>query len=216
MPPPKQKPIAESGSRRPTRRAISVTAAFMSLSNRSGVFAAMADSAAITAASSGNAPVPPSSDSRSSASAEKPLAAKRPATLRMWSVRPRFSWMTSTPPFSRVAASAHAPIRTPFGPGNVIGSVAAGAHAVTRRSPWRWPWSRPRGSSRACARPPPRRSSPSPRSRSRRAARPPHRLPAGDDPVDVVLRDLFGQVPLELRHRVPPRGRWLDAAQRAR
>ena len=39
-------------------------------------------SAAATAASSGNDAVPPSSESRSIASAEKPPAAKRPATWR--------------------------------------------------------------------------------------------------------------------------------------
>ena len=33
----------------------------------------------------------------------------------MWSVRPRFSWMTSTEPFGR-SAGAHAPCNSPFGP----------------------------------------------------------------------------------------------------
>ena len=86
-------------------------------------------SAAATAASSGNEPVPPSSDSRSIASAQKPTAAKRPATWRMWSFSPRFSWMTSTPPLACLPAEAQAPISVPFGPGHVIASVAAGAHS---------------------------------------------------------------------------------------
>ena len=77
--------------------------------------------------------MPPSSESRSSASADQPLAAKRPATLRMWSVRPRFSWITSTPPRGFVAA-AHAAIKVPFGPANVIGWLATGAHSVERPS----------------------------------------------------------------------------------
>ncbi len=63
-----------------------------------------------------------------------PLAAKRPATLRMWSVSPRFSWMTSTPPRTR-AAGAQAAISVPRGPANVIGWVATGAHIVWRPSP---------------------------------------------------------------------------------
>ena len=66
MPPPKQKPIAASLRPR-TRRLSSPTPAFMSSTKRSG---GICDSAAATAASSGNEPVPPSSDSRSSASAE--------------------------------------------------------------------------------------------------------------------------------------------------
>ena len=81
----------------------------MSASKRPGLLPETADSAAATAASSGNDAVPPSSDSRSSASAEKPLAAKRPATLRMWSFSPRFSWITSTEPFTRPSAGAQQP-----------------------------------------------------------------------------------------------------------
>jgi hypothetical protein len=105
----------------------------MSASKFSGVMA-ISLSAAPTAASSGNAPVPPRSDSRSSASAEYPLAARRPATSRMWSVSPRFSWMTSTPPFER-SAGAHAPMSVLRGPANVISSVATGAHSVVRPPP---------------------------------------------------------------------------------
>jgi hypothetical protein len=137
MPPPKQKPIAASPlpGRRP---ASSVTPAFMSSSKRSG---GAPDSAAATSASPGNAAVPPSSESRSMASAEKPPAAKRPATERMWSVRPRFSWITRTPPSGRSAA-AQAAISVPRGPSKVIGSVATGAHSST--SGWRPPWPCPR------------------------------------------------------------------------
>ena len=84
--------------------------------------------------------MPPSSESRSSASALNPLAAKRPATFAMCGVSPRFSWMTSTPPLTFCCADgAHAPIRFPRGPGNVIACVATGAHAVTARSGWPWP-----------------------------------------------------------------------------
>ncbi len=56
------------------------------------------------------------------ASADQPLAAKRPATLRMWSVRPRFSWMTRTEPRG-LAAGAQAPCSVPRGPVNVIACV---------------------------------------------------------------------------------------------
>lgn len=113
---------------RGARRRSSVTAAFMSSSKRAG---GAALSAAATSASPGNDAVPPSSESRSSASAEKPLAAKRPATLRMWSLRPRFSWMTRTAPFVLPTAGAQAAISVPRGPANVIASVAAGAHSTT-------------------------------------------------------------------------------------
>jgi hypothetical protein len=44
---------------------------------------------------------------------------------------PRFSWITSTPPRGE-AAAAHAAISDPFGPENVIASVAAGAHVDAR------------------------------------------------------------------------------------
>jgi hypothetical protein len=98
----------------------------MSASKRSG---GIPPSAAPTAASSGNERVPPSSESRSSASADHPLAAKRPATERMWSVSPRFSWITSTPPRG-FAAGAQAPMSVPRGPAKVIASVATGAHDV--------------------------------------------------------------------------------------
>lgn len=42
--------------------------------------------------------------------AEYPEAARRAATDRMWSVRPRFSWMTTTAPTGLVAG-AQAPVR---------------------------------------------------------------------------------------------------------
>ena len=61
------------------------------------------------------------------ASAEYPLAASRPATERMWSLSPRFSWMTSTLPLG-LAAAAQAPWRVrPCGPLNVTAWVASGA-----------------------------------------------------------------------------------------
>ena len=48
----------------------------------------------------------------------------------MWSVSPRFSWTTSTPPRA-LAAFAHAPISLrPPGPRNVIGVVASEVAAV--------------------------------------------------------------------------------------
>ena len=87
MPPPKQNPttpIFWPGA----RRCSSPTAAFMSAMNRSS---GAAFSAAVAAAESVKLSVPPSAESRSMASAEKPLAASRPATERMWSVSPRFS-----------------------------------------------------------------------------------------------------------------------------
>jgi len=76
-------------------------------------------SAAVACAESVNLAVPPSSDSRSMASAEWPLAANRPATALMCSVNPRFSWITSTPPRAFVAG-AQAPINVPRGPAHVI------------------------------------------------------------------------------------------------
>ena len=92
----------------------------MSAANRAG---GAALSAAVACAESVNVAVPPSCDSRSMASAEKPLAANRPATERMWSVSPRFSWMTRTEPRG-LAAAAQAPCRVcPPGPAKVIASV---------------------------------------------------------------------------------------------
>jgi len=89
---------------------------------------------AATSASPGNAPVPPSSESRSSASAEYPLAARRPATVRMCSFSPRFSWMTRTPPRG-LAAAVHAASNGPRGPANMIDSRATGASSSpTRRA----------------------------------------------------------------------------------
>ena len=111
MPPPKQKPTAPTFLPR-TRRRSSETAAFMSASKRVG--SAWARIAA-TCASSPIFAVPPSSESRLMASADQPLAAKRPATLRMWSVRPRFSWMTRTEPRG-LADGAQAPCSVPRGP----------------------------------------------------------------------------------------------------
>lgn len=88
--------------------ASSVSAAFMSSVKRLGLLAEISASFAWIAASSGNDPVPPSFDSRSSAGADQPLAAHRPVTLAMRGVKPRFSWITSTPPRGLVAR-AHAP-----------------------------------------------------------------------------------------------------------
>ena len=66
MPPPKQKPMAATFFPG-TRRRSSVTPAFMSATNRDG---GTAPSAAIASNSSANDFVPPSSESRSIASAE--------------------------------------------------------------------------------------------------------------------------------------------------
>ena len=49
----------------------------------------------VRARSSSPAGVPPAGLSQSGASAAKPASAKRRATSRIWSLRPRFSWMTT-------------------------------------------------------------------------------------------------------------------------
>ena len=92
MPPPKQKPVAATLFPGRRRRS-SVTPAFMCATNRDG---GAAPSAAIASNSSANDPVPPSSDSRSIANDEYPLAARRPATDRIESLSPRFSWITNS------------------------------------------------------------------------------------------------------------------------
>src|SRR4051794_33014547 len=51
------------------------------------------------------------------------MPAKRPATDRAQSLRPLFSWMTSTAPLG-VAAGAHAACSSPRGPAHVIGVVS--------------------------------------------------------------------------------------------
>ena len=73
------------------------------------------------------------------ASAEYPMPANRPATERTQSVRPLFSWMTSTAPLG-AAACAQAACSSPLGPAQVIGVVstafsirAAAASAVAGR-----------------------------------------------------------------------------------
>ncbi len=115
-----------------------------------------------------------------------------------------------------VAACAHAPSRFPRGPANVIGVVATGAHAVTARSGWPWPPCPPPGPCAvpglvpaavlaARARVGLRRDHPRRRGGADAQQRePPHRLPPRDDPVDVVLGDLFRQVPLQLSHPTSP------------
>ena len=50
------------------------------------------------------------------------MPANRPATDRIQSLRPLFSWMTSTPPRG-FGASAHAACSSPRGPAQVIGAV---------------------------------------------------------------------------------------------
>src|SRR6476661_7829366 len=50
------------------------------------------------------------------------IPANRPATERTQSLRPLFSWMTSTPPRA-FGASAHAAASSPCGPAQVIGAV---------------------------------------------------------------------------------------------
>jgi len=101
MPPPKQNPTAASFFPG-TRRVSSSMPAFMSATNRScGALL----SALVACAGSPREAVPPSSESRSMASAEYPLPANLPATERVWSLSPRFSWITSTPPRGRSAAA---------------------------------------------------------------------------------------------------------------
>src|SRR5690348_10106734 len=51
------------------------------------------------------------------------MPANRPATERTQSLRPLFSWITSTPPLA-LGASAHAACSSPAGPAHVIGAVA--------------------------------------------------------------------------------------------
>jgi hypothetical protein len=50
------------------------------------------------------------------------MPANRPATDLVQSLRPLFSWMTSTPPRAS-GASAHAACSSPWGPAQVIGVV---------------------------------------------------------------------------------------------
>ena len=52
------------------------------------------------------------------------MPANRPATDRTQSLRPLFSWMTSTPPRA-FGASAHAAWSSPCGPAQVIGVVVS-------------------------------------------------------------------------------------------
>src|SRR5258708_37108448 len=52
------------------------------------------------------------------------MPANRPATDRTQSLRPLFSWMTSTPPRA-LGAPAHAACRSPCGPGQVIPVVVS-------------------------------------------------------------------------------------------
>ena len=52
------------------------------------------------------------------------MPANRPATERTQSLRPLFSWMTSTPPRA-FGASAHAACSSPCGPAQVIGVVGS-------------------------------------------------------------------------------------------
>ena len=203
MPPPKQKPIARQRLAPMRRLPSSVTAAFMSASKR--VRRDLAASAAATSASPGNAPVPPSSESRSSASADQPLAAKRPATLRM-----------CVGQAAVLVDDEHAAARLGRRrPRRHQRPVRAGERDRRRRhgrpvrrapvAPWPcpppcpWPWPPPRL----------RRGLGGQHRRRRRRAdpeqpEPPHRLPPGDDPVGVVLGDLFREVLLELRHRALP------------
>src|SRR5690349_14135135 len=102
-----------------TRRASSSTPDFMLATNSSG---GILLSAAVAAAGSVKAPVPPWPDNRSMASAEYPMPAKRPATERTQSLSPLFSWITKTPPRG-CGAAAQAPWSWPDGPAQVTGAV---------------------------------------------------------------------------------------------
>ena len=55
------------------------------------------------------------------ASALYPSAARRGGIERMWSVKPRFSWITRTEPLG-FSAPANTPISSPCGPANRISS----------------------------------------------------------------------------------------------
>ena len=132
MPPPKQKPIAPSVACAAARLPSSVTAAFMSASKRSGsapeISEQLGRDLGLARERAGAALLGEQVERERRAAA----GAKRPATLRMWSVSPRFSWMTSTPPRG-LAAGAHAAISVPFGPANVIGSRRDRRPVVARR-----------------------------------------------------------------------------------
>jgi len=82
----------------------------------------------------------------------------------------------------------------------VIASVPTGAHVETTpfpRRPVRAAVAAPRGGRR-------RQQRGGGRGREAEQPEPPHRLPAGDDAVREILRDLFGQVLLQLGHRRLP------------
>ena len=86
------------------------------------------------------------------------MPANRPATDRVQSLRPLFSWMTSTPPRA-FGASAQAACSSPCGPAQVIGVVGSapsvpggGALAVAGRWPWPVHWTSPVPRRRACPR----------------------------------------------------------------
>ena len=79
------------------------------------------------------------------------MPANRPATDRTQSLRPLFSWMTSTPPRA-FGASAHAACSSPCGPAQVIGVVVSALSDPRRcaRSRWQLRWRSPARSRWAC------------------------------------------------------------------
>ena len=207
MPPPKQKPIAPSGARDRRACAISVTAAFMSSSKRFGLVPEIADSAAIDLRLVRERRRAALLGEQVERERREPVGGEPPRDVRMWSVSPRFSWMTSTPPRGFAPAAPTPPCSGPRGPANVIGFVATGAQASppSVAVPVAVPVAVAVVAAAAAARAasaasmPAAAVAPTPSS-----AEPPHRLPTRDDPVDVVLGDLFREVPLQLRHPTLP------------
>ena len=142
------------------------------------------------------------------ASAEYPMPAKRPATERTQSLRPLFSWMTSTAPFGCLRRRPTRACSSPAGPAQVIGSVGDGVLRSGRRRALgrgagrtvgarvgRWPRfarlrSSPHAAISAVA-----AAAPTPISASRA-----QRLPSGQQAVDVVGGDLLGDVALQWGH----------------
>ena len=210
MPPPKQKPIAASGAWRPTRLAISVSAAFMSSSKRAGFGRRDRRQRGRHAPPRpGTRPCRPPRRAGRARAPTSPLAAKRPATLRMCGVEPAVLVDHEHAALGLRRRCAHAASSVPARAGerDRLSSRPAPRPSPRRRVPVpvtvAVAASPPLFLPRCAPRPRPR-SSPTPRSRHAEQPEPPHRLAPGDDPVDVVLGDLFREVPLELRHPTLP------------
>ena len=130
--------------------------------------------------------------------AEYPAPARRPATDRTQSFSPLFSWMTSTAPLE-LAAWAHAACSWLLGPGQVIGwvgsalAIPGGCGGLS----WRCRAASAKGveASSDCL-----AAGRDERGRGRRRqteqAKPSHRFASGEQTVDVIGRDLLGEVAL--------------------